>query len=131
MWLLQELHHMTDSRQCKHKFLHILYVQLSEKANKLEPLKLKLPCHLGPSSTLHQNAYQQPVMSFYRVCPLFSVMSHELELSCLIFLNLRLFCLILHSHSLLSWQTNQNLHLTEVFLPLGKPVAKQAPPLTL
>lgn len=60
------------------KFLHILYVQLSEKMNIAEA---NVTFHVGPSSTLQQNAYQHPVMSFYRVCSLLSVTRCHMNLT--------------------------------------------------
>lgn len=43
--------------------------------NLTRDLKPEFPCLLGPSSALQQNAYEQPTMSFYRACPLPSVMN--------------------------------------------------------
>lgn len=129
MWL--QLHHTTDRLQAVQlcKFLHLLYVQLSERANKLRPVKrVTLP----PWAQLCSPAESLPTA--YTV-----ILKFDLSLIwwgviwtwALIFLNLKRLCLIPHSPSLIPWLPNQNFPLSEVFLLMGKPTVKQTPPVTL
>lgn len=81
-WLLQELHHMTDSRQCKYGRSYTFCMSsCQKKQTNWSRWSQNYPITLDPDLLSSRLLYQQSIMSFYRVCPLLSVIRCHMNLS--------------------------------------------------